>query len=125
MIYEIPTTNELKQTQNFNIFGMELELTLKYNEVGAVWQFDLTDLNANKILAFNKGLAVNAPSLINKNLPFVFMLVDTTKSGVNCVDFSELGERLKLYAVDKKEFNAAMSEIAKDRTLGNTADATA
>lgn len=44
------------------------------------------------------------------------MLVDTTKSGVNCVDFSELGERLKLYAVDKKEFNAAMSEIAKDRT---------
>ena len=108
MIYEIPTTNELKQTQNFNIFGMELELTLKYNEVGAVWQFDLIDLNTNKILAFNKGLAVNAPSLINKNLPFVLMLVDTTKS--------ELGERLKLYAVSKKEFNAAMSEIAKDRT---------
>ncbi|WP_107686321.1 phage baseplate plug protein [Campylobacter concisus] len=116
MIYEIPTTHELKQTQNFNIFDMELELTLKYNEVGAVWQFDLTDLNANKILVFNKGLAVNAPSLINKNLPFVLMLVDTTKSGVNCVDFSELGERLKLYAVSKKEFNTAMSEIAKDRT---------
>lgn len=116
MIYEIMTTDELKQTQNFNIFDMELELTLKYNEVGAVWQYDLTDLNTNKILAFNKGLAVNAPSLINKNLPFVFMLVDTTKSGVNCVDYSELGERLKLYAVSKKEFNAAMSEIAKDRT---------
>ena len=55
-------------------------------------------------------------ALINKNLPFILMLVDTTKSGVNCVDFSELGERLKLYAVDKKEFNAAMSELAKDRT---------
>lgn len=110
------TTDELKQTQNFNIFGMELELTLKYNEVGAVCQYNLTDLTTNKILAFNKGLAVNAPSLINKNLPFILMLVDTTKSGVNCVDFSELGGRLKLYAVDKKEFNAAMSEIAKDRT---------
>ena len=109
------TTTELKQTQNFNIFGMELELTLKYNEVGVVWQFDLIDLNTNKILAFNKGLAVNAPSLINKNLPFILMLVDTTKSGVNCVDFSELGERLKLYAISKKEFNEAMSEIAKDR----------
>ena len=111
MIYEIPTTTELKQTQNFEIFGLELELTLKFNETGCVWQFDLTDLNTNKILAFNKGLAVNAPSLINKNLPFVFMLVDTTKSGVNCVDFSELGERLKLYAVGKEEFNAAMREI--------------
>ncbi len=109
------TTKELKQTQNFNIFDMELELTLKYNEVGAVWQYDLTDLNTNKNLASNKGLAVNAPSLINKNLPFVFMLVDTTKSGVNCVDYSELGERLKLYAVSKKEFNEAMSELAKDR----------
>ena len=46
------TTTELKQTQNFNIFGMELELTLKYNEVGAVWQYDLTDLNTNKNFSF-------------------------------------------------------------------------
>lgn len=110
------TTTELKQTQNFEIFGLELELTLKFNEVGSVWQYDLTDLNSNKILAFNKGLAVNAPSLINKNLPFVFMLADTTKSGINCVDYSELGERLKLYAVGKDDFRAAIGELAKDGT---------
>ena len=116
MIYEIPTTTEQKQTQNFEIFGLELELTLKFNEVGSVWQYDLTDLNSNKILAFNKGLAVNSPSLINKNLPFVFMLADTTKSGINCVDYSELGERLKLYAVGKDDFKAAISELVKDRT---------
>ena len=115
MIYEIPTTTELKQTQNFEIFGLELELTLKFNETGCVWQFDLTDLNTNKILAFNKGLAVIAPSLINKNLPFVLTLLVASKSGVNCVDYSELGERLKLYAVGKEKFNAAMREIAKDR----------
>lgn len=116
MIYEIMTTNELKQTQNFNIFDMELELTLKFNEVGSVWQYDLIDLNSDKILAFNKGLAVNAPSLINKNLPFVFVLADTSKSGINCVDYSELGERLRLYAVGKDDFKAVISELAKGRT---------
>ncbi len=110
------TTTEPKQTQNFEIFGLELELTLKFNEVGSVWQYDLTDLNSNKILAFNRGLAVNAPSLINKNLPFVLMLIDASKSGINCVDYSELGERLKLYAVGKDDFRAAISESAKDRT---------
>lgn len=115
MIYEIMTTTELKQTQNFEIFGLELELTLKFNEVGSVWQYDLTDLNSNKILAFNRGLAVNAPSLINKNLPFILMLIDTSKSGINCVDFSELGERLKLYAIGKDDFRAAISELAKDK----------
>lgn len=109
------TTTELKQTQNFEIFGLELELTLKFNEVGSVWQYDLTDLNSNKILAFNRGLAVNAPSLINKNLPFILMLIDTSKSGINCVDFSELGERLKLYAIGKDDFGAAISELAKDK----------
>lgn len=109
MIYEIPTTSEQKQIQSFEIFDLELELTLKFNEIGCVWQYDLINLNTNEILAYNKGLAVNAPSLINKKLSFVFVLIDTSKKGINCVDFSELGERIKLYAVSKDIFKEAIN----------------
>lgn len=110
-MFLIPTTTNTIQIQNFSIFNKNVELTLKFNEVGLTWQYDLTDTDTNEIYAQNKGLSVNAPSLINKNLPFVFVLIDESKQGINCIHKSEMGERIKLYAVSKDEFKNAMLEL--------------
>lgn len=110
-MYKIKTNSDYKQVQNFELFGFSLELTLKFNEVGLVWQYDLRNMDTGEIYASNKGLAVNAPSLINKNLPFVFMLFDNTNKGINCVDITDLDERLSLYAVGKDEFKEAFKKV--------------
>lgn len=110
-MYKIKTNSDYKQVQNFELFGFSLELTLKFNEVGLVWQYDLRNMDTGEIYASNKGLAVNAPSLINKNLPFVFMLLDNTNKGINCVDITDLDERLSLYAVGKDELKEAFKKV--------------
>lgn len=112
-MYLIKTTTDKIQTQNFSIFGKNIELTLKFNEVGLTWQYDLSDTDTGEIYATNKGLSVNAPSLINKNLPFVFILIDTSKNGINCVDISDLNDRLELYVLSKDEFKNTIKEIYK------------
>ncbi|MDE5306817.1 hypothetical protein PY546_09535 [Providencia stuartii] len=101
MIYEIPVSNEPIQEQLFTLFGKALKLTLYYNKISKNWQFDLFDINENKVITQMQGLAVNAPSLIEKNLPFIFTLSDKSRFGINSISQSELGERLLLYIVDK------------------------
>ncbi|AMG65493.1 TPA: hypothetical protein ACHWKL_004464 [Providencia stuartii] len=101
MIYEIPVSNEPIQEQLFTLFGKALKLTLYYNKISKNWQFDLFDINENKVITQMQGLAVNAPSLIEKNLPFILTLSDKSRFGINSISQSELGERLLLYIVDK------------------------
>ncbi|MEX6314353.1 hypothetical protein AB6G19_12025 [Providencia manganoxydans] len=66
MIYKIPVSNEPIQEQLFTVFGMNLRLTLYYNQLSKGWQFDLFDANNNRMITQMQGLAVNAPSLIEK-----------------------------------------------------------
>ncbi|WP_169753523.1 phage baseplate plug family protein [Campylobacter mucosalis] len=114
-MYLLKTTSEKIQTQSFELYGLNLELTLKFNDVGLTWQFDLANSDTGEIYAQNRGLSVNAPSLIHKNLPFVFMLIDESKNGINCIHHSELGKRLKLYAVSKTDFKNTMRELYKEQ----------
>ncbi|MGG7074323.1 hypothetical protein U5B43_08745 [Campylobacter sp. 9BO] len=113
-MYLIPTTTDELQTQNFSLYGVNVELTLTYNAIGGVWQFDLTDTDTDEIYAQNKGLSVNAPSLLNTKLPFVLMLIDESHQGLNGVDKSELSNRLNLYLIGKDEFKTAMRELANE-----------
>lgn len=108
---KIKTTTDTLQIQSFEYGDLDLELTLKFNPVGLTWQYDLKNNDTGEIYAQNKGLSVNAPSLINKNLDFVLILIDESGTGINAVDSSEMSERINLYIADKTEFKEAMRAI--------------
>lgn len=112
MIYKIPVSNEPIQEQLFTVFGRDLRLTLYYNRISKGWQFDLFDTNNNLMLTQMQGLAVNAPSLIEKNVPFILMLSDKSSFGINAIAQSELGERLLLYIVDKGVWHETIWQTA-------------
>ncbi|WP_099075739.1 phage baseplate plug family protein [Proteus alimentorum] len=108
MIYEIPVSSKPSQEQIFILFDMNIRLTLYFNSVSKGWQFDLFDADKNRVITQRQGLAVNAPSLLEKNLPFILMLSDKSQFGINSVSQNELGNRLRLYVVDKEVWREAI-----------------
>lgn len=112
MIYEIPVSNKLIQEQMFTLFDMNLRLTIYFNSVSKGWQFDLFDADKNKVITQRQGLAVNAPSLLEKDLPFILMLSDKSQFGINSISQNELGNRLLLYIVDKEAWREAIRTTA-------------
>ncbi|CAQ85187.1 MULTISPECIES: phage baseplate plug family protein [Photorhabdus] len=110
MIYEIPVSTEEIQEQSFSLFNMNLRFTLYFNTVSNGWQFDLLDTNIDQYIAQMYGLTVNSPALITKNLPFVIMMSDSSGFGLNSVRRIELGNRLKIYFVDKEVWREAIRE---------------
>lgn len=112
MIYEIPVSNKPIQEQMFTLFDMNLRLTIYFNSVSKGWQFDLFDADKNKVITQRQGLAVNAPSLLEKDLPFILMLSDKSQFGINSIYQNELGNRLLLYIVDKEAWREAIRTTA-------------
>ncbi|CAG9411404.1 TPA: phage baseplate plug family protein [Providencia alcalifaciens] len=110
MIYEIPVSREIIQEQTFTLFDMNIRLTLYFNRISRGWQFDLFNLDKNEVITQLQGLAVNAPSLLEKNLPFILMLSDKSRFGINSISRDELGRRLLLYIVDKEVWREAIRE---------------
>lgn len=108
MLYEIPVTSDDEQAQSFELFGYSLRFHLRYNRVGGVWQFDLFNLKTQRYFCQSCGLAVNAPALLGRLLPFVVLLVDQAGLGLNSVCQAEMGHRLKLYFVDNEVWHAAI-----------------
>ncbi len=108
MIYEIPVSSKPIQEQIFTLFDMNIRLTLYFNSASKGWQFDLFDADKNRTITQRQGLAVNAPSLLEKNLPFILMLSDKSQFGINSVSQNELGNRLRLYVVDKEVWREAI-----------------
>ncbi|OWO79299.1 hypothetical protein B5C26_21215 [Photorhabdus luminescens] len=110
MIYEIPVSTEEIQEQSFTLFDMNLRFTLYFNPISNGWQFDLLDTNTDQYIAQMYGLTVNSPTLITKNLPFVIVMSDSSGFGLNSIRRSELGNRLKVYFVDKELWREAIRE---------------
>lgn len=110
MIYEIPLSNEAIQEQIFTLFDMNIRLILHFNKISKGWQFDLYNLDKNEVITQLQGLVVNAPSLLEKNLPFILMLSDKSHFGINSISRGELGNRLLLYIVDKEVWREAIRE---------------
>lgn len=108
MMYEIPVSSKPIQEQIFTLFDMNIRLTLYFNSVSKGWQFDLFDADKNKVITQRQGLAVNAPSLLEKNLPFILILSDKSQFGINSVSRNELGNRLRLYVIDKEVWREAI-----------------
>lgn len=112
MIYEIPVTTDDVQEQSFDLFGYSLRLTLRYNAVGGVWQFDLFNMKTLLPLCQNTGLSVNAPALFSRRLPFVIVLTDSSGLGINSLQQDELGNRLRIYLVAKEVWREAIRQTS-------------
>lgn len=112
MIFEIPVTTDDIQEQSFDLFGYSLRLTLRYNAIGGVWQFDLFNLKTLLPVCQNAGLSVNAPALFPRRLPFVLVLADGSGLGINSLRQDELGKRLRLYLVSKEEWREAVRQTS-------------
>lgn len=110
MIYEIPVTTDDVQEQSFDLFGYSLRMTLRYNGIGDVWQFDLLNLKTLLPICQNAGLAINAPALFARQLPFVLVLADGSGLGINNLRQNELGNRLRLYLVSKEVWREAVRQ---------------
>ncbi|AWK42591.1 hypothetical protein LGZ99_21705 [Photorhabdus temperata] len=108
MMYEIPVSTEEIQEQSFSLFNMNLRFTLHFNRISNDWQFDLLNTNTDQYIAQMYGLTVNSPALITKNLPFVIVMSDSSGFGLNSIRRSELGNRLKIYFVDKEVWHEAI-----------------
>ena len=101
MVYNILVTSEPLQEQSFDLFGYSLRFTLRFNSVGNTWNYDLFDLDSETFICRSFGLAVNAPSLFCKNLPFVVVMTDRSGLLVNSIDQSEMGNRLGIVFISK------------------------
>lgn len=116
MIYEIPVTSDDTQEQSFDLFGYSLRLTLRYNPVGGVWQFDLFNLRTAAPICLNAGLAVNAPALFAHRVPFVLVLADGSGLGINSLRQDEMGDRLRLFMIDKEVWREAVRQATQADT---------
>ena len=111
-MYSIEVSGDTLQSQIFKLFGRTLRFELKYNTVLAGWSFDLYDLDEEKYICQNYGLAVNAPCLLEMNLDFIVMMIDKSGLGINGVSNSEMGQRFLIYFIDKEDFfNAIRKKV--------------
>ncbi|OCG10904.1 hypothetical protein A9G09_11790 [Gilliamella sp. wkB292] len=106
----IQTTNDDVLEQSFSLYDMNLRLTLRYNAISTGYQFDLFDINNDEYITKNKGLSVGSPSLIEFNLPFVFVLDDKLGLGINAISKDDLNNRMQLLIMDKEEYREAIRQ---------------
>ena len=103
-MYSIEVSDDTLQSQIFKLFDKNLRFELKYNTVLAGWSFDLYDLDEEKYICQNYGLAVNAPCLLEMNYNFIVMMLDKSGLGINGVTSSEMGQRFAIYFINKEDF---------------------
>ena len=112
MIYEISVNDIANQEQQFTLFGYQLKFALRFNTVGNGWCYDLLNMQTDEYITQNCWLSVNAPTLLGKNLPFVVMMTDGSGLGINCINQSEMGQRLQIHFIDKEVFHEAIHTAA-------------
>ena len=110
-MYLISTSTDALQEQNFTYGDYDVTLTLRWNSVVGFWNFDLYDNTGDVQVTQSEALSVGSPSLVGSQLPFYFLLNDDSGLGTNAVKITELGDRLNLYIVDRKEYNEAIRSV--------------
>lgn len=106
----IQTTSDDVLEQTLSLFDMNLKLTLRYNAVLRGYQFDLFNIDKDEYITKNKGLSVGSPSLIEFNLPFVFVLDDKSGRGVNSTSKEDFNGRMQIVIMGKDEWRASIRQ---------------
>lgn len=109
-VYEIPVNNYPLQVQNFEMFGYNLQMTLRFNAVGISWSFDLYDNIKGEYIVTNEGLSTNQPSLFYSDLPFVIMMTDSSGLGFESISVDEMGDRLGIVIMSTEAYTNAVRQ---------------
>ena len=109
-VYEIPVNDYPEQVQNFEMFGYNLQFTLRFNAVGLSWSFDLYDNRQGDYIVKSEGLSTNQASLFYSELPFVIMLVDNSGLGVESISDSEMGNRFNIVIMSREAYQNAIRQ---------------
>lgn len=109
-VYEIPVNDYPEQVQNFEMFGYNLQFTLRFNAVGLSWSFDLYDNRQGDYIVKNEGLSTNQASLFYSELPFVIMLVDNSGLGVESISDGEMGDRFNIVIMSREAYQNAIRQ---------------
>lgn len=107
----IQTTSDDVLEQTLSLFDMNLKLTLRYNSVLRGYQFDLFNIDKDCYITKNKGLSVGSPSLIEFNLPFVFLLDDKSGRGVNSTSKEDFNGRMQIVIMGKDEWRESLRKF--------------
>lgn len=107
-VYELPVNNYPLQVQNFEFMGYNVQMTLRYNAVGVSWSFDLYDNVKGDYIVLNEGLSVAMPSLYYSDLPFVFMMTDSTGLGCEVISIDEMGDRIGIVVMSAEAYENAI-----------------
>ena len=108
--YEIPVNNYPLQVQNFEMFGYNLQMTLRFNAVGISWSFDLYDNIKGEYIVTNEGLSTNQPSLFYSDLPFVIMMTDSSGLGFESISVDEMGDRFGIVIMSTEAYTNAIRQ---------------
>ena len=109
-IYEIPVNDYPEQVQNFEMFGYNVQFTMRFNAVGLSWSFDLYDNRKGEYIVKNEGLSTNQASLFYSELPFVIMVVDNSGLGVESISSSEMGNRFNVLIMSREVYQNAIRQ---------------
>ena len=109
-VYEIPVNNYPLQVQNFEMFGYNLQMTLRFNAVGIPWSFDLYDNIKGEYIVTNEGLSTNQPSLFYSDLPFVIMMTDSSGLGFESISVDEMGDRFGIVIMSTEAYTNAVRQ---------------
>ena len=109
-VYEIPVNNYPLQVQNFEMFGYNLQMTLRFNAVGISWSFDLYDNIKGEYIVTNEGLSTNQPSLFYSDLPFVIMMTDSSGLGFESISVDEMGDRFGIVIMSTEAYTNAVRQ---------------
>lgn len=112
-VYEIPVNDYPEQVQNFEMFGYNLQFTLRFNAVGLSWAFDLYDNQKGEYIVKNEGLSTSQASLFYSDLPFVIMLVDNSGLGVESISNNEMGDRFNIVIMSREAYQDAIRQTIK------------
>lgn len=112
-VYEIPVNDYPEQVQNFEMFGYNLQFTLRFNAVGLSWSFDMYDNRKGEYIVKNEGLSTSQASLFYSDLPFVIMLVDNSGLGVESISNSEMGDRFNIVIMSREAYQNAIRQTIK------------
>lgn len=101
--YQLPVSSDPRQSMSFSAGDMTVELTLYYNAVpdGGQWHIDLIDSDSQVQLVSGYAIVCGVPILKRMTLPFYLRLVDTSGLNLNPYGGADMGERCKLYVVEK------------------------
>lgn len=107
-MFLIPLTNEPLQQQNFTHDGYDLTLITRWNSVMSMWNFDLYNNITQSWLTRSEPLSVGSPALNHLDLPFVFVMLDSSGVGYGSSSINDMGNRITVNILSKDEYNEAI-----------------